>query len=84
MMLKGGTIIIIWSFINDIHRTKREDISAAMARTINSIEEMVVLAEAKGVEPILAAEVTIRDKDDLGRTVSCWVGSVLSETGYHC
>jgi lysophospholipase L1-like esterase len=74
--------VIIWGFINDVHRTKREDIDAAMAKARESIAEMVRLAQANGIEPILATEVTIRGKDDLRSTVAGWVGAVLGKTSY--
>jgi lysophospholipase L1-like esterase len=74
--------VIIWGFINDIHRTKREEIAAAMARARESTEEMVRLARVNGIQPILATEVTIRGKDDLRSTLAGWVGVILNKTSY--
>jgi lysophospholipase L1-like esterase len=74
--------VVIWGFINDIHRTPRADIEAAEARVRESFAEMVRLARVNGVEPILATEVTIRGKDDLRSTAAGWVGAVLKKTSY--
>ncbi len=74
--------VIIWGFINDIHRTKRDEIAAAMARARESTEEMVRLARVNGIQPILATEVTIRGKDDLRSTLAGWVGVILNKTSY--
>lgn len=74
--------VVIWGFINDVHRTRREGIDAAMAKARESIAEMVHLAQANGIEPILATEVTIRGKDDLRSTVAGWVGTLLGKTSY--
>ena len=74
--------VIIWGFINDIHRAPKHDIEAAMARVREGIQEMVRLARANGIEPILATEVTIRGKDDLRSTASQWVGTILKKTSY--
>lgn len=54
--------VIIWGFINDIHRTQAEYINAAMARARQSIEEMVRMAKQHGIQPVLATEVTIRER----------------------
>jgi lysophospholipase L1-like esterase len=74
--------VIIWGFINDIHRTGRENIDAAMARARESIAEMVRMARVNGIEPILATEVTIRGKDDLRSTVAGWLGAILRKESY--
>lgn len=74
--------VVIWGFINDVHRTKRDGIDAAMAKARESIAEMARLARANGIEPILATEVTIRGKDDLRSTLAGWAGAVLGKTSY--
>jgi lysophospholipase L1-like esterase len=74
--------VIIWGFINDIHRTGRENIDAAMAGAKESIAEMVRLARVNGIDPILATEVTIRGKDDLRSMVAGWLGAILKKKSY--
>jgi len=74
--------VLIWGFINDIHRSKRDEIHSAMARVRESFKEMVRLARTNGIEPILATEVTIRGKHDLRSTVAGWLGAILNKTSY--
>lgn len=74
--------VIIWGFINDIHRTQAEYINSAMARARQSIEEMVRMAKQHGIQPILATEVTIRGKDDFGSRVAGWLGAIRGKTSY--
>jgi len=74
--------VLIWGFINDIHRTKRDEIQPAMTRARESFKEMVRLAKANSIEPILATEVTIRGKSDLRSRVAGWVGAILGKTSY--
>lgn len=74
--------VIIWGFINDIHRAPRENIDAAMIKARESFEEMVRLAKQHGIEPILATEVTIRGKDDFSSMVAGWAGAIRGKTSY--
>jgi len=74
--------VIIWGFINDIHRSPRENIDAAMARARQSIEEMVGLTKQHGIQPILATEVTIRGKGDFGSRVAGWLGAIRGKMSY--
>ncbi len=76
------TAVIIWGFINDIHRSKREDIDAAIARAKKSFEEMVTLSKENGIIPILATEVTIRHKDSWSETLARWIGQLLMKKSY--
>lgn len=74
--------VVIWGFINDIHRPQRENIDATMARTRASIEAMAQLAQRHGIEPILATEVTIRGKEDLRGWVAGLTGKFRRKTSY--
>jgi lysophospholipase L1-like esterase len=72
--------VILWGFINDIFRA--DDPERARARVRESYVAMVAAARQRGIEPILATEVTIRPPDSLGERVASWVGSLLGKTSY--
>ncbi len=55
----GPTYVIIWGFINDIHRSERNTIAATLERTRANFRAMVDLSRKNGVIPILATELTI-------------------------
>jgi lysophospholipase L1-like esterase len=82
VLLLKPTAVIIWGFINDIHRSKRENIDAAISRAKKSFEEMVTLSKENGIIPILATEVTIRHKDSWSETLAGWIGSLLGKKSY--
>ena len=74
--------VILWGFINDIYRSERANIDAALARARESFGAMVVRARASGIEPILATEVTIRPASTWSETVAGWVGALLGKESY--
>jgi lysophospholipase L1-like esterase len=82
VLVSNPKAVLLWGFINDIHRSKRDEIQPALARAKESFKEMVRLARANGSEPILATEVTIRGKDDFRSRVAGWVGAILGKTSY--
>lgn len=53
------THVIIWGFINDIHRSERNTIDATLERTRKNYRMMVVLTRLNGIVPILGTELTI-------------------------
>ena len=74
--------VVIWGFINDIFRSERDGISSKLERTRGNISEMVEMARANGIKPILATEVTIREKNGLKEAVLSWMGRVMGKEGY--
>ena len=74
--------VIIWGFINDIFRSKREEISLAIERAEKSFMEMVKLSQENGIIPILATEVTIRPKVGFKETLTGWVGWLMGKKSY--
>lgn len=76
------TAVIIWGFINDIFRSKREEIGATIERAKKSYEEMVKLTQENGITPILATEVTIRPRHSWSETLASWVGRLLGKKSY--
>lgn len=74
--------VIIWGFINDVFRSSRDKVGDALARSRRSTEEMVQRARAHGVEPILATEVTVRQKNTVSDNVMTFIGGVLGRESY--
>jgi len=74
--------VIIWGFINDIFRSGRDTISPTQERTRRNIAELVGMARAKGIKPILATEVTIREKRGFMEAIASFVGSVMGKESY--
>jgi uncharacterized SAM-binding protein YcdF (DUF218 family)/lysophospholipase L1-like esterase len=74
--------VIIWGFINDVFRSSREKVGDALTRSRKSTEEMVQRARANGIEPILATEVTVRQKNTFSDNVMTFIGGVLGRESY--
>jgi lysophospholipase L1-like esterase len=74
--------VIIWGFINDIFRSKREEIDSTIERAKKSFKEMVKLSQENGIIPILATEVTIRPKEGWKETIAGWVGWLMGKKSY--
>ena len=74
--------VIIWGFINDIHRTAPDRQAEAVTRARTSFTTMVEKARAAGIEPILATELTIRPVDTWGEWAGGWIGWVLDKESY--
>ena len=75
-------VVIIWGFINDIFRSSREGIEPTLVRTRKSITEMVDLARANGIKPVIATEVTIRGRSGIKETIASWIGRIKGGEGY--
>jgi lysophospholipase L1-like esterase len=74
--------VILWGYINDVFRSPREQIDAALARARDSFDQMIGKARSAGVEVILATEVTIRPKDEWSETFASWIGWALGKQSY--
>lgn len=75
-------VVIIWGYINDIHRADRNRIDEAASRSKESIKQMVDISLNNGIIPVLATEVTIRPKDDIKETIAGWIGNLLGKKSY--
>jgi len=75
-------MVVIWGYINDIHRNPRDKIEATKQRAKDSFVKMVELAQENGITPVLATEVTIRPPDGWKETVMGWIGAVRGKEGY--
>jgi lysophospholipase L1-like esterase len=74
--------VIIWGYINDIHRSERARIEQTKERVRQSFIEMVELARANGIEPIVATEVTIRTRDSWKELLAAMIGRLLGKESY--
>ena len=75
-------VVIIWGFINDIFRSSREGIDTTQERTRKNMTEMVDLARANGIKPVLATEVTIRGRSGIKETIASWIGRIKGGESY--
>jgi lysophospholipase L1-like esterase len=76
------TVVILWGFINDVHRSPPGEIEAALARIRANIVEMVRRARESGIRPILATEVTIRPPAGLANAVAGWIARLRGKRSY--
>ena len=74
--------VLIWGFINDISRSGLQNMDAVTARIRDSYTQMIGLARKNGIEPILATEVTLRQKAGLTETLASWAGWMMGKTSY--
>jgi lysophospholipase L1-like esterase len=74
--------VILWGYINDIHRSGSEGMEETKARARRSFEEMVELARANGIEPVLATEVTLRGKNNFKDRFATVIGRLLGKQSY--
>jgi lysophospholipase L1-like esterase len=73
---------VIWGFVNDVFRAPRAGVEAAAARARREVEAMVGAARARGIEPLLATEVTIRGRASWSEWLAGWVGWAMGKTSY--
>lgn len=74
--------VIIWGFINDIHRNPKDQIEQTRKRVRENFTKMVELAQARGIRPILVTEVTIRPPAGLSEKVMGWLGKLRGKSSY--
>jgi uncharacterized SAM-binding protein YcdF (DUF218 family)/lysophospholipase L1-like esterase len=74
--------VILWGFINDIHRAPKDRVDQAVSRARESFVTMIARARAAGIEPIVATELTIRPVDSWSETFGSWVGWALGKESY--
>jgi lysophospholipase L1-like esterase len=76
------TAVILWGFINDIFRTSRDGVEGTLARTRSNFSEMVALSKRHGIEPIIATEVTIRQRETWLEPIRSLLGSIRGKESY--
>lgn len=74
--------VLIWGFINDIFRAEPDRMDAALSRIRTSFEAMVTSAKSHGIEPVLATEVTIRERAGWDHRLMGMLGRIMGKTSY--
>jgi len=74
--------VIIWGFINDISRSPADKIEETPTSAGNHFAQMVNIALAEGVEPILATELTMGLQGGWTAQTADWIGWVLGKEAY--
>jgi len=74
--------VLIWGFINDIHRSKRENIHNTLNTIKNNISSMVNLATQSNITPILTTEVTLKGPDGFMDSLKAFVGGLMGKQSY--
>jgi lysophospholipase L1-like esterase len=74
--------VIIWGFINDIFRTPRDRVDAAMTRAKESFAQLIARSRAAGIEPVLVTEITIRQPKSVLSEMRSLVGGWFGRPSY--
>ncbi len=74
--------VIIWGFINDIFRSEKDQLNETLERIKANFVEMISLAQANGIEPIVATEITMGPRPGFKELVGTWLGKVRGKTSY--
>jgi uncharacterized SAM-binding protein YcdF (DUF218 family)/lysophospholipase L1-like esterase len=74
--------VIIWGFVNDISRSPADKIEETPTSAGNHFAQMVSIALAEGVEPILATELTMGLQGGWTALTTDWIGWVLRKEAY--
>ena len=74
--------VLIWGFINDIHRNPKDKIDATLERAKNSIKEMVRKSIAHDITPIVVTETTVLPKDTYEEKIMGFISSIMGKKSY--
>jgi lysophospholipase L1-like esterase len=74
--------VLIWGFINNLHRAPAGGLPAAQERIKSDYRDMVARARSAGITPILATEVTLSEAIGLKNRLAAMVGKLRGKTGY--
>jgi uncharacterized SAM-binding protein YcdF (DUF218 family)/lysophospholipase L1-like esterase len=74
--------VILWGFINDVHRSSRAQMDQTLARARLSFTQMIERARQQGIEPIVATELTVRPPKTLTNTITGLIGRLLGKESY--
>jgi lysophospholipase L1-like esterase len=75
--------VILWGHINNIHRAPEGQMEAAKERARANYREMVAIAKANGITPILATEVTLSEAVGFMNRLAAFVGGLRGKEGYN-
>lgn len=74
--------VIIWGFINDIFRSRREEMNDTLEKVKEQYEKMAAMSQENGIMPIIATEITVRPIDSWRMTIRGWAGRILGQESY--
>jgi lysophospholipase L1-like esterase len=74
--------VILWGHINNIHRAPAGQMEAAKERARANYREMVAIAKANGITPILATEVTLSEAVGFMNRLAAFIGGLRGKEGY--
>lgn len=74
--------VILWGFINDIFRSDREKVDAAVERIKSSYMAMIEKARQNGITPIVATEVTMSLRPGFKAWATSLVPRMMGKTSY--
>lgn len=74
--------VLIWGLVNNITQARADGIEAAKAAARHDFEAMVKLAQAAGIEVILATEVPWTEKSGILETIYGWIAGLRGKTSY--
>ena len=74
--------VLIWGHVNNISRAPAGGVEAAKAAARRDFDAMVKLAQAAGIEVILATEIPWTEKSGLLETVYGWIAGLRGKTSY--
>lgn len=74
--------VILWGFINDIFRSDREKVDAAVERIKSSYVTMIDKARQNGITPIVATEVTMSPRPGFKAWVTSLIPRIMGKTSY--
>jgi lysophospholipase L1-like esterase len=75
--------VLIWGHINNIHRAPGGDVAAVRPRVQADYESMIARARARGIEVILATEITLTEAYGFRNKLAAWVGNLRGKEGYN-
>lgn len=82
VLATNPAMVILWGHINNIHRAPGGDFSAAIARAKGDYEAMLAAARGKGIQVVLATEVTLPEAIGLMNRFAALVGRIRGKEGY--
>lgn len=75
-------VLLIWGFINDVFRAPRNEIDKRLESTRSNILEIIDLAKANGIEPVIATEITIRNEKSILNESKSLIGRLMGRPSY--
>lgn len=78
----GPRYVIIWGFINDVFRTDLDQAQTRLERSRDDYRQMVELARAADIRPVLATEITMAKSPGLVNALRYWLDGLRGKRSY--